>query len=760
MKNDLHRTFGEIFKDDIEAFRSQLLQIQKHKGDRKKSEKWVSNLRFLNISKVPDLQAEKAKQELRFSQEEAKDPFFKRTVPLCEIPITEREEDNGDRYIAVSWKWPQAHSQYACDNLEPPVFRYQIKRPGQKPHPSSFPNHYMDRVVRFAQSAKVKRLWIDRECIYQMQGDDQEDKELGVQIMDVVYGDSYHSVGLLTVELLDQHEIDLLSDLLAKSLFTDSRDTENPQLQPGTDISAVQILILRILSDPRWSRGWIFQEDHLASERMILLVPCSEQLNKGDKYPFGNIPGEIKIKLKDFRQAVTMFCLASADNQRRWPNSEILEKVKQYNIYNKRIYSVSSGSQGPQHIQSWEDVKGDDGAAGKLNTQSSYSKISSYPTTTTSVLEDILSRCLEQESDRIAILANALKCTKRLNTREGSPLVEHGAFSLSAALLTIILMNGEILANTPECQNGQFPSEADLMGHTLQSYLSACQFFFTAPSLKLQQSFIDRCRFISPTITRRGIETKGFLFTLLPDRQLDNQEFQSDLLRLTDADREALSPVVPRRGGWNRKLDDTACRALEILIKKLEGLWPGSKLASHMRRHIELDENPPRGREPYPNPSTPYVLDGMSALYQALRDDREICLARLASAPQDSEPLGMFMKPEPHGWKTKLPLDSSLGEEQKMVNIFTSWDSGLHQYDKERLVSLEVGIWDAQGVRQNWDPRSCFMKSYGWVNGIWAVHGQEMHKYVFPLPGITKEPDPKVREESVGVRKRKRRHDD
>ncbi|EOA91458.1 uncharacterized protein SETTUDRAFT_152556 [Exserohilum turcica Et28A] len=618
----------------------------------------------------------------------------------------------------------------------------------------------MDRVVRFAQSVNITRLWVDRECIYQRPEDELEDKELGVQIMDVVYGDSAYSVGLLTVELLDQHEIDLLSDLLARSLFTDPRDTDTPQLQPGVDVTAVQILILRILSDSRWSRGWIFQEDHLASERMVLLVPCNEQLNKGSKYRFGKIPGELQIKLKDFRQTVTMFCLASADNQRRWPNSEMLEKVKQYNIYNKKIYAVSSASQGQHYIRSWDDDYNADAGVGKLNTQSGYSKIPSYPTTTTSVLEDINNRCLENESDRIAILANALKCTKRLNTRKGSPLVEPEAFSLSAALLTIILMNGEILANAPECQAGTLPSEADLMSHTLQSYLIACQFFFTPPSLKLHQSFIDRCRFISPTITRRGIETKGFLFNLLPDRQLENQEFESDLLHLTDADRDALSGIVPERRRWNRKLDNIACQALEILIEKLEKLWPGSKLASHMRRHIELDQNPPRSKDPYAYPSTPYVLDAMSALYQALRDDREICLARLASAPQDVEPVALFMRPEPHGWRTKLPLDSAAGQKQQMTKIFTSWDNGRHQYDKERLVSLEVGIWDAQGVRHDWDPQTCFMKSYGWVNGIWAVNGEQMEEYVFPLAGITKETDCGDTEKSSGGKKRKRRHDD
>ena len=96
--------------------------------------------------------------------------------------------------------------------------------------------------------------------------------------------------------------------------------------------------------------GWIFQEDHLASKNMVLLIPHSEDLEKEEDFGtdpgeiqvnFGTIPGELQVNLARFRQAVTLFCISMGD-EHRCPTSEILGKVKQYNIWNKRVYDSTS----------------------------------------------------------------------------------------------------------------------------------------------------------------------------------------------------------------------------------------------------------------------------------------------------------------------------------------------------------------------------------------------------------------------------------
>ncbi|KNG48797.1 sterol-binding-like protein [Stemphylium lycopersici] len=757
MQNDLHKTFGEIFKGDIHTFRKQLLEIQEYRCDRRKSEEWVANLRFLDISRVPEFEVE-SKQGRRLARAELENALRGRRAPSHEIRITRREDDDGeDKYIAVSWRWLQPNPGSSFDIEQPPAFHYQIKRPDERPLESEFPDHYMDRVVRFAQSKRITKLWIDKECIYQRPGDGRRDKDLGLQIMDVVYGDSAHSVGLLQVELLEQQEIDILSDLLRRSVFVDPEDMIKSQLQPKVNVLLVQMLILRILSDPRWSRGWIFQEDHLASHKMVLLVPCDKKLDKPDKpdgYDFGYIPGELQIKLADFRRAVTMFCLAtSTGTQQRWPNTEILAKAKQYNIWNRQVYNLKPAPQSRFHFRRRGDDDSDNGRSVNYIAERNGSDISSYPTTTASVLEDIKSRCLESEADRIAILANCLRCTKRLNTQKGSPLIKPEAYSLSAALLTIILMNGEILANMPRSKSQGLPSEESLMRHTLQSYLNACIFLFTAPKPTHGQSFVDRCRFSSPKLTPRGLEARGFLFKLSSYPRLGNQASRLDPLRLTDADRETLSRTVAEPKRWGQKLDNLDHQIIKMLIEKLERIWPHGKLAGHLDKYILLDKSPSRAEDE--NLSAQYALAMIYGVCQALRNGHELCFAQLASAASNGEPLGIFIRPEPHGWITKTQPNTSLNGLKTSMKIFTSWHRGRNQYDKERLTGLEVSIWDEKGVREEWNPQNCSMRIHGWVNGVWTARGEKMQTYVFPLPGITKEPRCGEQPEKNPVKKRK-----
>jgi hypothetical protein len=508
----------------------------------------------------------------------------------------------------------------------------------------------------FAQSRGITRIWIDKECIYQKKEDERKwpnDKQLGVQIMDVVYGDSEKSVGLLTTSLTQQIEVNILSSLLAKSIFVDPTDEEKPKLQRDVKIEVVYMLILRILSDPRWSRGWIFQEDHLASSGMILLIPCDKRLRKDNRYEFGDIPGELQVQLPAFRKAVTMFCMACPEYHGRWPNTEILGKAKQYNTWNKKVRDWSPPKH-PDLARLPSDVR--EGIISGYN----YSNAKFLPTTTNSVLDDILNRSLEKQEDRIAILANALRFSKRLDTGKDSPLVRPGDYSLSAALLALMLMNGEILMNIGWDPGHDIPTPKTLMQHTLQSYLKSCEYHFSPPDVKFQQTFIDRCRFKSPVITERGIETKGFLFRLLP-RQ--HAVMPSHLLQLDSIDKE----VLPKTNSFLRtgsKIHVAAYIALRIIIQKLNNVWPGGKLAAYLQKHLLLDEDPPKEAKQ----STSYVLDMMCALYQALRDDQEVRLARLASASDDSEPTAIFIKPEWDGWLSEDFSRSSGNDEEEALS--------------------------------------------------------------------------------------------
>jgi hypothetical protein len=180
---------------------------------------------------------------------------------------------------------------------------------------------------------------------------------------------------------------------------------------------------------------------------------------------------------------------------------------------------------------------------------------------------------------------------------------------------------------------------------------------------------------------------------------------------------------------------------MQIVIDKLERMWPSSRLAHYLQKHLEHDLCPSKKHAV----STPYVLDMMSAVYQALLDDRELRLARLVSDPDTADPTAIFIAPEPKGWSAEGRFHG------RRCHVFTSWDGPRSDYDREGLASLEVAICQRHGTRgMDKNKDRCVLRSYGWVNGVWVTRGEQMGDYVFPLPGITKMPNALVR------RKRKR----
>lgn len=606
----------------------------------------------------------------------------------------------------------------------------------------------------FAQERKITKLWIDKECIYQRKEDMAlypKDKDLGVQIMDVVYGYSTASVGLLTTPLVTQDEIDILDSLVTKTIFSmaDEADTDDPQFSldfsgEAVDVREVQMLILKILSDERWSRGWIFQEDHLASSDMTLLIPYDYSLHTRLSADFGYIPGDLQVNLKSFRQAVTMFCVASKQDEKSWPTSEILSKAKQYKIWNKRAYTPHEKRRCKRSVYLWSDEGWKDDVGGaQMNFSGGYEDVNFYPTMTNSVLADIRSRSVENEEDRIAILANALKFPNRLDTSPTSPIVKTGEYSLSVAMLAQILMNGEILGNSET----DFQSSVEFMQQTLQSYLSRCEFHFNAPSFKFEQSFIQRCRFRSPTITRSGIETKGFLFNLIPHvpGTMPNPLLLShdDRARLLKTSRNPHARSIPK----HRKLNLVAHEAIHMLADKLDHIWPSCRLASYLRSHLQHDLNPPQDAPR----SIPYVLDMISAVYQALRDGRGLSLARHAHEPDSADPTAIFIDPPRTGWHARRTSDP------QHPCVFASWDGPSSDYDRERIASLQVAVFDKTGARispAECQGGCCFLRSYGWANGVFDFRAQKLETWCFPLLGIAEGPGL-----STGGRKRKRAGD-
>ena len=744
MKYDLNLTFGEIFDNDRSALLKQLIDIQHHKAKREASEEWAEQLRFIDISDVPPL-----------SNTEAN---FGRPRQLV-LPLTEPQEDNGSRYVAVSWRWTGGDDLPPCGCETRPTFDYRIQRPDREPHKSKFPSQHLERAILFAQDRKIGKLWVDIECIYQEPGDGDEDKALGIQIMDAIYGGSDFSVGLLTTGLIYQTEVSTFADLLSGRVFTDFRDTEAPMFKAEIEYLELQTLVLRILSDSRWSRGWIFQEDHLASDKMILLVPHSEDVTTRNlPYDFGTIPGNLQVKVSVFRKAVTMFCLANEESEFRWPNTEILAKAKQYNIWNREEHRTTPLYRNKQQVRLWTDANHYNplGRKAKVNRHNE----SVYPSTTSSILEDICNRELLKTEDRVAVMANATKFATRLDIRPDSALVKSKDYSLSAILLALVLLNGEILNHDTEY------SIEGIMEHTVRSYLRRKQYKFNAPMLRYQQSWIDHCRFKGSTlrINNRGVEVQGHLFALLPKRWPYPERSKPNPLKLSKSDIDDLHQLdqdpEARRVLRGRIFSEFSIEVIGLVISKLRMAYgTGCLLAEFLERQLELHATPPPVYEA--KPSTSYILAMMAGLVQAILDEREVRLARLEGELPTAPPSAIFIAPlHNENWMSEY-FTKQYGGGVARGWVFTSWDNGVRSTrisGMEQLASLEVfpTRHEPFGYMNRWDSDqadNAVLRSCGWVNGVWVTEGKPMRKYTFPISGLT-EPPPCPTRDLLGKRKR------
>lgn len=702
MKSDLEQTFGQVFNNNHEAFQQQLLAVSKLQTDRKKAEKWVEDLRYLDISNIPTLKFKRRKSDLHHKKRIA-------------VPVSAQEADRGGKYVAVSWPWGSQNfpPPHGCDTRT--RYSYSIRRHSGTEFVSFFPDWYMERVILFAQSRNITKIWIDTECIFQRSGDKilyPVDQQLGVQIMDVVYGDCTCAVGLLTAVVTEQDEVNLLAALMSRTIFVSSGDIVRPRLKQGTKRKALLSMISKIFQDPRWNRGWIFQEDHLASDRMVLLIPHSEHIDKPNTDIFGDIDGDLQIDLSRLKQAVTMLCLALRGYKEKELIDKHIRRGMQYNIQNKVVGKAAQGHPSARKKHERDLTKG------KVS-----SAITFHPTTTMSVMDDINGRKLVKETDRLAVLPNALRFSRRLDVSEKSPIVRSDQYSLSTALLATILLNGEILRNDVKMSTTTF------MGLTLREYLNKCQCFYPAPGPRYQQSFIDKIHYRLPEITSRGAETMGCLFRLYPRTISKGRHTKSYGIRLTETDRARLQEFSTTRRG--RRLIARVIYVIELVSEKLKRRWRGCDLATFIDKCLlQLVRKYSPGKTPT---QRRYILDAMFALHTALLDNREVRLARPAEDPWFTNPTAIFIMPSHRTWPSESSRAEPRSHDGDDLMVFTSWNKGRGPYEKESITSLKVSVYAGNGRSADRN----VLRNHGWVNGLWNIEGRTMKTYVFPLPGIT-----------------------
>ena len=338
----------------------------------------------------------------------------------------------------------------------------------------------LDRVTKFAAN-KGYPFWIDKLCIDQREGSDE--KEIAIQSMDLIYKQSKISLGLLFVRLDEEKQVKRLHALLDGSYATreeDKRGNVKYILTNAIKEARVVLSIIElIVKDSWWDRAWIFQEEYLSQLRMRLLIRSSVYYGRNQSNYFGDIPGELQVVATDFRTEATTLCLAvcehpqvSADDKHRC--AEVLKRAGKYTIL-----LTQEGTLLGKTLKAMSPV----------------------------IFRDIGNRGISDEWDILPIASNTCDYSERLDTRKLQVRQQEHEKSLSLAILTTYILNGEILRHD-STQDKCFDSSVFdfLERNTMRVY----------PPLDKEKglTFIKHCRFSNIILSRHGMETEGVIWKL------------------------------------------------------------------------------------------------------------------------------------------------------------------------------------------------------------------------------------------------------
>ncbi|GME34230.1 Heterokaryon incompatibility protein [Neofusicoccum parvum] len=427
MNTDLHRPLQDVRTqsqtgDDLIA---QLLHIQEHYLlHNLKSLDWITHLQCLSTA---DPLARKRKRSRA-----SPDPSTAAPRTLTRATVNGRT----GHYIAISYPWTASAQPTTVDRGATGGWRIRAAA-GRAHAASAIRDAVLERAARCAAALGCPNVWIDRECIPQ---DGGPENEVAMHTMDLVYQFSEWPVALLFCPIASKEELAVFNKIMLRRFIAPGEEGGDV-LRESVDAEMARgaLGVLKgITDDPWWERAWTFQENYCAGPKMNLLIPLRDRglWRKRQKYEFWrtcDVPGELMVNSVDFHKAATRFCLAYLKSQHvsdadRRICQTILRKAGRYS------YTILY-----------------DGTVGTTD----YSR-----TMTTRILEDIAHRNAQFREDILPIASNCCQYGVRLDTNG----LRKADVSLSASILALYLLNGEIFKNHPHDTPSRPPTVLNFEG--------------------------------------------------------------------------------------------------------------------------------------------------------------------------------------------------------------------------------------------------------------------------------------------------------
>lgn len=656
MEADTKLCLKEIRDRHPKSIVEQLLEVQKHKYEDKKSFEWVRKLQCLTF---PDPNSKR--RRLPDSQWICEPTGVLRRI---QIPGFER----GSPFVAVSYRWEDSQKVDSSDR------RYKVKSPNGTAIQSDVSDEVYDRVIAYTKYHEMGGFWIDKEGINQK---NSEEKAIAVQSMDLVYSNSARPVGLLFTPIKTKDDLTLLRNLLRQEFINRlyPGDSNRPRLRQSlnTCMKALQLLD-RIMSDPWWSRAWIYQEEYRSSVNMNLLIPCTIALSRDEREEFGDIPWELQVKSAIFREQVTLFCLAYlAENGHEWrtghPNCwKILRKAKKYTTLCEHSNMFGDGE--------------------KMKAMSP------------AIFTDVGHREITLPEDILPIAANCCGYTIRLNTA----MLKKARCSLSICILALYLLNGEIFRNDED--------STSLLSSKIFKFLEHQSLDnFDPPVDSRELTFMKSCRFVNVQLSEDGIETPGWLWKL--HKRISTRELARNFASHHNS------------ANGNEARNELSQRQRAVLHQLVSMLREDghSTLVEDIKTFLAEDA----GRNG-DFPSTRYKYIMVKQVIRAIENGMILHLGSLMNDSRKKSPYRAIFISE------TSDEDTSDDVTPEVSYVFTAWDVGRPAEDTqalrdiEKYVSIEV---DLDGRTEEGLQR---LRTKKWINGLCFFDGYPRKTVVFPWP--------------------------
>lgn len=297
---------------------------------------------------------------------------------------------NCTHFVAVSYCWKQPE-QVRIKDREVQGYHIQTKT-GIRPNRA--PTSVLDRAISYAESRRIKAIWIDQECIEQ---DDPTDKEIHVQCMDTIYKAARQVVAILNFTVIDQQQVILFEQAYRPETEGRSRSPVIPRYPWLSTAETYQhktcaLTFMRAMVSESWFfRAWPFQESIVPSSPLHFLLPCK----------IGTLKPSWMGSMSD--QVVLDQSVTHGLTKKLRPFTELAPMLDACD----RLYTRGNIASGLDHI---------------------------------SVLVDVYGRALSEEVDRIAIVANICGYKVGLSTQT----IRAQNLGIDASMFVQALLNGDL----------------------------------------------------------------------------------------------------------------------------------------------------------------------------------------------------------------------------------------------------------------------------------------------------------------------------